>query len=546
MNLRWLWGMLLVLAGGAALGEDLEFCAREDLAQLEEHEIAPRVAGLRLFFQPPGPAEEEVKLARLWAAQLGSEKFEVREAASAKLLAMGLDALEVVEQAARGDDAEVRARAGGLLLRLNKLKERRDAALPAVLRTIVREEFKGLAPHLLKVAPHVSGHTLEENLRRALWATVTPADAAALRAAIGSGAPFVRRAAVLALPAAVGEAARDELASLLTHDDPHTRLAAAQALAPLDRPAAWAALLDGLEADDLAVRMHAAESLAGLTGERLGYAPYAPPEQRGPAVQRWKEWQARNPEAPLRQPLEARPLPMGRLILCYQEPFGAAELDEAGRVRLGLAERIEAPSGCAITPEGWRVLGDWGSQALLALDGQGEEAWRVVFPGLPNSLERLPDGSFLTSLFDEREILRVRPDGATVWKTTVAGKPSDTRGLPNGNVLACLYTARQVVELDQEGKVVWRIENLPPPESARRLENGNTLVASSLSKVLEYAPDGTVVWSYTKDVPLAFDALELPNGNVLIGYRRGLREVDRAGDVVREIPLSTVRRICAY
>jgi hypothetical protein len=54
-----------------------------------------------------------------------------------------------------------------------------------------------------------------------------------------------------------------------------------------------------------------------------------------------------------------------------------------------------------------------------------------------------------------------------------------------------------------------------------------------------------LVWS-ARDLPSAYDAVELDNGHVLAAYARGLREIDRAGKVVREYPVGKVRRICLY
>ena len=88
--------------------------------------------------------------------------------------------------------------------------------------------------------------------------------------------------------------------------------------------------------------------------------------------------------------------------------------------------------------------------------------------------------------------------------------------------------------------------NTPSPESVRRLTSGNTLVASSGSgQVLEYDRAGQLVWS-ARDLPSAYDAVELDSGHVLVAYARGLREIDRAGKVVREYPVGKVRRICLY
>jgi hypothetical protein len=61
-------------------------------------------------------------------------------------------------------------------------------------------------------------------------------------------------------------------------------------------------------------------------------------------------------------------------------------------------------------------------------------------------------------------------------------------------------------------------------------------------KVLEFATDGTVVWSWTSP-PSCYDALEQENGNLLIASDAGLLEVGRNGNVIREILKGNIRRI---
>ncbi len=70
----------------------------------------------------------------------------------------------------------------------------------------------------------------------------------------------------------------------------------------------------------------------------------------------------------------------------------------------------------------------------------------------------------------------------------------------------------------------------------RMTKAGTFLVAHmDLGKVVEYAPDGKVLWSV--DAPSAWAAVRLANGNTLIsGNRNGyVREVDPSGKVVWEI-----------
>lgn len=287
-----------------------------------------------------------------------------------------------------------------------------------------------------------------------------------------------------------------------------------------------------------------------LTGQALGYAAYSSPERRAAGVAEWRAWLAdQGRQAVLRQPLASGPLPTGRYLACHFDPFSVSERDESGRTwfrRQSLVPEDEAYCGCTISPEGYRVLAGFGSVVAFRGNGAGEEVWRISLPEMPATVDVTPERTYLIGLFDDQEVREVRPNGEIVRRVKLPGSPNDVRYLETGRWLVCLYSTKKIVEIDGTGEVVWSIDNVPPPESARRLSNGNTLVCTALGKVIEYAPNGDVVWSYNKELPLAYDAVELANGNVLIGYRYGLREIDRTGFIVREATTSTVRRICAY
>ncbi|AXC12227.1 hypothetical protein ACPOL_2925 [Acidisarcina polymorpha] len=65
---------------------------------------------------------------------------------------------------------------------------------------------------------------------------------------------------------------------------------------------------------------------------------------------------------------------------------------------------------------------------------------------------------------------------------------------------------------------------------ARLTDRGTLMVAHMDSnKVVEYDYDGKELWSFPADVP--WGVTPLPNGNVLITDREGVREVTRRGDI---------------
>src|SRR4051794_2961993 len=56
-------------------------------------------------------------------------------------------------------------------------------------------------------------------------------------------------------------------------------------------------LVKDLESDDGAVRFYAIEALHRLTGETFGYVYYQDEAQREPALKKWKDWLARQPQS---------------------------------------------------------------------------------------------------------------------------------------------------------------------------------------------------------------------------------------------------------
>ncbi|GIW71388.1 MAG: hypothetical protein KatS3mg102_0930 [Planctomycetota bacterium] len=89
-----------------------------------------------------------------------------------------------------------------------------------------------------------------------------------------------------------------DLAEATRSDSAARRRRAATALGKLRGVGAARSLVALLEDPDESVRDAAIESLYALTGgESFGYEPDAPPAERAAAVERWRAWLAKNPEA---------------------------------------------------------------------------------------------------------------------------------------------------------------------------------------------------------------------------------------------------------
>ena len=74
--------------------------------------------------------------------------------------------------------------------------------------------------------------------------------------------------------------------------DPTANIPAIQEAARDHDRAAIPQLVRQLESDDPAVRFYAIEALRKLTGKTFGYRFYDDPDERRPAVERWKRYAA--------------------------------------------------------------------------------------------------------------------------------------------------------------------------------------------------------------------------------------------------------------
>lgn len=106
----------------------------------------------------------------------------------------------------------------------------------------------------------------------------------------------------------------------------------------------------------------------------------------------------------------------------------------------------------------------------------------------------------------------------------------------------------KVAIIAADGKTVeWQVANPVEVHDLAQLPNGNLLFSTKGPAVVEMTPDKNVVWSYeSKPVSTNKQRVEihafqrLPDGNTMIaesGNRR-IIEVDKAGKIVKEIPLT--------
>ncbi len=110
-------------------------------------------------------------------------------------------------------------------------------------------------------------------------------------------------------------------------------------------------------------------------------------------------------------------------------------------------------------------------------------------------------------------------------------------------ILATSHLLRKIFILDEDGKVAWDYD-ATNPQDVWMLPNGNVLT-THLRGVQEVTRDRKIVWEYRVEAPNEVPTCQpLPDGNVLIGIVGECRlvEVNRRGEVVFQLPLSTTER----
>jgi hypothetical protein len=231
------------------------------------------------------------------------------------------------------------------------------------------------------------------------------------------------------------------------------------------------------------------------------------------------------------------------------------------------AQEAQTLPGKGLNQHPFLYCGEWQGKSLdhqtMFRIEQGQIAWRFTNPyhGELGDCSRLSNGNIVFSRqFGASE---VTPDKKIVWNFDAPQGTEIHTAYPIGNDKVLIMEngtpARLVVLRKKDNSIVKSLE-LPTGSNSRHgqfrhvrmTKKGTFLVAHmDMGKVVEYAPDGHVIWEV--EAPSPWAAVRLANGNTLIsgnGYGY-VREVNPVGTTVWEIgkdelpgfPLDTVQEI---
>lgn len=521
-------------------GADHEFSGLLRL-KLTDLGIHPSRAGIKKYlagYLPDSQKREQVK--RL-IKQLGSDNFQERSRATAQLASVGLSELPLVQAAVENPDLEISLRAKQVLEMFNQGAHL--VLLRKVLHLIATDKIKGLSKDLCLVIDSLQpNESLLRTFEKALEASAVESDHALFRKRLANPSVLGRRIFVRLLSRTPRPKRKSdsqlaaELIQLAQSDDsPQIRLAAATELAfHLDRRC-LPLLIEWLESETAADRFQAVRVLRSVTGVKHDFFAAANAKSRDQAIQRWKEWYVENGETAtlFKEGDTSSRIFLNRLVVSSYTRKTVVETDLQGKVIRRLSG-VGTPMGVFGSPDGRILVCDYSGRMLRIYDAEGKQVFTKKLPGAPLAAEILENGNILTGTTDAKKVLELDPSGKVVWEAAVSGRINVVHRTTAGTTLVSMLGAGKVLELDAAGKIIFELE-LKKPNGVRRLENGNTLVCMYDSgEVREYDPNKNVVWKI-EGLNRPARAQRMPDGNTVIYCRGGIRIVDPAGELVRQI-----------
>ncbi len=246
---------------------------------LSRYGIKHDTASLTNYLRGLMPSSERQREVAQLVQDLGDDRWAVRESATKRLVLIGDEAREALEQALSSSDAEVRFRAAAALENPDftaKSGIRRTLTL-AVLEVLkVRNDPAAVTTLLVSLPMTENDLTVYGYICEALWSSVDASHLALLAEALDSENILQQSAAIVALEVSASKSGQAEIQTavdaikpFLADDSPRVRLAAARALIDREARACVQALLKLVGESEWDIGWQADALLLLKTGERM-------------------------------------------------------------------------------------------------------------------------------------------------------------------------------------------------------------------------------------------------------------------------------------
>lgn len=484
---------------------------------LLDKNIQPTAEGLTHYLDQLHPTTEQQQRVRALIQQLGSvESFSAREAAMKALLVMPTLPTEMLVNATKGGDPEIRWRAATVL---EAGKPEAARVLYAAFRVIEKKKLSATVPAMLRAIPLCDKRHILSACQTALESAAAAENIEVLRQATRSADGNVRALATAALGKAAGKEADADFERLISDGSNQVRLEAARAMANYGKRRAVDDLVHLLKSKAIPVRSSAVVALRELTGQHFAFAAYDTSQRREAAIEKWTKWAAADGRtAELTFPLTGRfqgSYLGGNTLLAYGYKNKVVEFDPSGKEVWSFTKSNGAWSAEKMANGNVLIACNQQSR-VIEVDPRGEIVWEMSVPNALNA-KPLQNGNYLIAQHNGGLAIEVTPEKETVWKYKTQGNCSDIHRLDNGNTLCGAYQG-PVVEVTPDGKVVWEYGPVAS-YGIQPLPNGNVLIAEITGRVIEVDRNKEIVWEHREQN--AVDAFRLENGNTLItGHQR--------------------------
>lgn len=532
------------------MGQDV---TPSDEQVLQANRVDTSGEGLLTFFKARTINPDAATRLKELIKQLGDEDFTTRENASKALIVLGSRARTELIKASKDPDPEVAERARDCLKQISEGGS--TQVVLAALRALASKKPATTAEVLLDYLPTAEQETVTDDTVAAL-AAVASSDGKpnlALQNALKDALPLRRMAAGIALTRSGVQEAVAASRKLLNDSDSSVRFGVGLAFASLPDREAIPTLIQLLDSKDLkSSDLSQIEGLLYRIAENRkppvleGYDP----SRRGEYQKAWLAWWKDN-EASIKPELLAGPRILGNTLVVLLDEGEILDLDSHNQPRFRL-KNLVFPLDAQYLPGDRVLVAEHHGSLVTERDRDNKIVWKKEIDE-PLVAQRLPNGNtFITtreSLFEfDREGKQVfsyiRPN---VPANNLIGGDSIMRAqrLPNGEIVMIANPlASRFIRLDPQAKK--ELANFPVNvrTSGGRIEvlpNGNVLLPENdNNRVVEYNPQGKIVWELKVDQPIA--AVRLPNGNTLVTTMlpaRGAIEFDRNGREVWNYKAST-------
>jgi outer membrane protein assembly factor BamB len=507
-----------------------------ELAVLRDADIPSEEGSLVDYFHKRTLQENDRQKVETLIGQLGDDSFEVRERATAALIAMGPAAEAQLKQAAQGADPEVKERAALCLTKLAKTSS--PSVIKAAAVVLAARNPDAAADALFQFLPFAADESTADALRSALATTAGKEGKArkVLLDGLQDKLPAKRLGAALALFRSGVPEVRPAVLKLLDDPEVPIRLRIAMSLLESKERAAVPVLIDlipQVKNDELRQIEDMLERIAQDKSPKR-------PEGSGDSKQlrdAWQSWWNDDGKKLDFAKLDLTPKMLGRTLI-LERGVGAGvrstkvyEIDKDGKV-LWQIDNLTSATDAHVIGDDRVLICESTRREVTERNFKGEVVWQYQPQLVPYQVQRLSSGNTLINC--RTALLEVDKDGKEVLKHQVtAGSCTAAQRLKDGNI-GMLTNNGQFTVISPEGKELksFKVE-AASVYAATILPDGGVLMAvSNQGKVLRYDPDGKVTLEATLQNPSS--ASLLPNGNVLVisSVNRAIIELDKDGKEV--------------